>query len=133
MSHCMRTFKILFCFCFLWVAASCSQEQPNTFALIADDGTNYKIISKQKLLFNNDKMLVITYISADPSSENIRNKEFQDLYQITADNVNPNSDYDYVALVALEKEIKDFGITTNSGYRDRRVFSEVLALRKNDS
>lgn len=101
--------------------------------LVADDGTKYEMINKQNLLFEGDKMLVISYLSADPHSEKVRNKEFQDLYQITADNINPNSEYDYIALVAIEKRNKSFGITKNSGYRDRRTFSEVIALRKNDS
>ena len=113
--------------------ASCTQEEPKSVFLIANDGKKYEVVNKQNMLFDNDKMLVITYISADPSNENIRNREFQDLYQITADNINPNSDYDYIALVAMKKRNKSFGITKNSGHRDRRAFSDVLALRKNGS
>jgi hypothetical protein len=121
--------NLIYIFLLLFLVG-CGQEPKKVSILIADDGKEYSVVNKQKLIFENDKMLVITYISEDPSNENIRNEEFQDLYQITADNVNPNSDYDYIALVALEKQVKSFGVTKNSGYRDRRAFKEVLALRK---
>ncbi|MEW5248293.1 hypothetical protein [Microbulbifer discodermiae] len=79
------------------MVASYAESKP--IFLVADDGTKYEILGKQDLLFEGDKMLVITYLSADPRDEQVRNKEFQDLYQITADNINPNSEYDYIALV----------------------------------
>jgi hypothetical protein len=63
----------------------------------------------------------------------LRNKEFEDLYAITANNLSPDSKYDYIALVAMEKQNKKFGINKNSGYRDRRKFSEVMLLRKGGS
>jgi hypothetical protein len=117
---------------FVLFLSSCDDVQEPASVLIASDGTQYKVFSKRNVLFEKDKMLVITYLSSDPENESIRKKEFQDLYQITADNINPKSDYDYVALVAMKKQNKKFGINKNSGYRDRRKFSDVMLL-KNDS
>ena len=129
----MYTIKLIFLILTLSVVASCSQGDVKPAFLVANDGTQYEVVNKQNMLFDNDKMLVITYISADPDNEKTRNKEFQDLYQITANNINPASDYDYIALVALKKRNKSFGVTKNKGYRDRRAFPDVIALRKNDS
>jgi hypothetical protein len=125
--------KQVLIFCMLFLVMTSSFAESKVAFLVADDGTKYDVLNKQNLLFKGDKMLVITYLSADPHIEKVRNKEFQDLYQITADNINPSSEYDYIALVAMEKRNKTFGITKNSGYRDRRKFSEVIALRKNES
>ena len=129
----MHTIRMIIYIFSLAAIVSCSHKKSETVFLIADDGTKYEVLQKQKLIFKGDKMLVITYLSADPDNESIRNKEFQDLYQITADNINPNSDYDYIGLIALKKRPKSFGVTINSGYRDRRKFSDVLLLRNKSS
>lgn len=112
------------------LVSSCNNVQEPVAVLTAEDGTKYKVMGKENLLFQNDKMLVITYISSNPSDEVIRNKELEDLYTIAANNMKSNSEYDYVALVAMEKPNKEFGINKNSGYRDRRKFSDVMLLRK---
>lgn len=126
----MSIFRVLFILYLTSIAAACSKGAPPVDLLVAEDGTKYEMVSKQNIIFEGDKMLVLTYISKNPGDKTIRNKEFQDLYQITADNINLESDYAYIALVAMEKRNKTFGVTKNSGYRDRRKFSDVIALRK---
>jgi hypothetical protein len=113
--------------------SSCGNVQEPIAVLIAEDGTKYNVMGKKNLIFKNDRMLVITYISPNLSNASLRNKEFEDLYAITANNLSPDSKYDYIALVAMEKQNKKFGINKNSGYRDRRKFSEVMLLRKGGS
>jgi len=126
----MNNFKRLIVLIFIIALSACSNEREPDSIIIAQDGTKYTVLERQNLLFNGDKMFVVKYISRDPKSEEIRNKEFEDIYFIIAKHIDPNSDYDYVALVAATKPRKKFGITTDSIYRDRRPFSEVIALNK---
>ncbi len=126
-SHIARKISLI---CLVLALASCNESAPvdGTF-LTARDGSKYEVVSQQNQLFAGDKMFVITYISPELDNDAIRNREFQHLYQIAADNMNPLSDYDYVALVALQKRNRSFGFDTNTGYRDRRPFADVMSLR----
>ena len=93
-------------------------------------GASYDVVSKQSMEFRGDHMFVLTYVSKDPSDPKIREEEFEDLYKTIAGFIDPNSEYDYVALVALKKRNKEFGVTKNSGYRDRRKFTEVMEMKE---
>jgi hypothetical protein len=129
----MSKLRLILVTIFVLLLSSCGNVQEPIAVLIAEDGTKYNVMGKKNLIFKNDRMLVITYISPNLSNASLRNKEFEDLYAITANNLSPDSKYDYIALVAMEKQNKKFGINKNSGYRDRRKFSEVMLLRKGGS
>jgi len=126
----MNKLRLILVTIFVLLLSSCGNVQEPVAVLIAEDGTKYNVMGKKNLIFKNDRMLVITYISPNLSDASLRNKEFEDLYTITANNLSSDSKYDYIALVAMEKQNKKFGINKNSGYRDRRKFSEVILLRK---
>jgi len=98
--------------------------------IVAEDGTKYIVFKRQKMIFNGDKMFVVQYQSKNPKDEVIRMKEFDDIYSFIANNIDPKSDYKYIALEAVANPDAKFGISRNSGYRDRRLLSNVMSLRK---
>lgn len=108
---------------------SCSKMQEPDSIFVAEDGTRYTVLARQDMHFNGDRMFVVRYISSNPRDPETRSKEFEDLYSIIANNIDPKSTYDYVALEAVDKPNPELGINKTSGYRDRRPLSEVIALR----
>ena len=111
------------------ILTACSETKEPLGILKAKDGTKYTVLKEQNMIWDGQSMFVITYISANPQDEKIRNKEFEDLYQFFANNLNPESNYKFIALIAASKPNKKFGITKDIIHRDRRLFSEVLKLR----
>ena len=127
----MKKLKLSILIFLISIFSACSGYQKPLGVITAKDGTQYIVLKEQNMIWYDKSMFVITYISANPQSEKIRNKEFEDLYRFFANNLSSESKYEYIALIAATKPNKKFGITTDITYRDRRLISEVMKLRDN--
>ena len=93
-----------------------------------EEGAEYEILSigESSLPKNKERMMTVKYLSKDPNSKEVRDKEFKDLYIYIAKNFKLD-EFDFVCLTGVDK-IPEEGTYTVSGYRDAKPVEEVRKM-----
>ena len=104
-------------------------EKPPREIWKTEGNVEYKIMAIGQLYFpaNSERMLTVRYISKDPTDHQVRQAEFHDMYTMVAQKIKLDG-FGSIGLEAIAKPPKAFGLTRNSGYRDRKSVVEVQQL-----
>ena len=104
-------------------------EKPPLAVWTTDGGVEYKVLAIGYLYFHGDseRMLAVKYVSKNPFDPQVRRSEFHDMYTMVAQKLKLDN-VGSVGLEAVNKPPKAFGVSSSSGYRDRKSVDEVRRL-----